>query len=435
MTGNMTKQSWMNRSLSPISLLKGVVSISVVLLLALGAKAGTEEPTGGGPAQMGPAPGHYKVLADDGKIRIPFELFRGDIRMEAEINGKKVRMLLDNGFLWDQLLFFGSPAVDALGLEYNGEIDVGGSGSGDPVKSHTASGITIRFSGVEFYEQDAVITPYSSGVSKMWWGAEGQISAAFFKHFVVDVDFDEMIITLIEPKKFERPKEGTEVPLKPVIHDAWGIPAALELANGRKVTLDLMMDLGDGGALQLSTKGPSQIDLPENALPASLGFGIQGEILGHFGRIAGVEIGGYESKNVLAAFVSSDDDADRFHEAIIGMALMSRFNLIFDYPSRRMFIRPNRTFPKPFEYDMSGMALQRSSSAGLEIVRIHPGSPAEEAGLKKGDKVLKINGRPAQDYDVWELHPIMRKEGDTVMLSVIKDGEETAVPIKLRRIL
>ena len=81
-----------------------------------------------GPAEdpvIGSAPGSYRITAPDGVIRIPFKLYRGDILLEGgRMNGRDVRMMLDNGMLWDQLLFFGGPRVDSLALAYDGEIDV-----------------------------------------------------------------------------------------------------------------------------------------------------------------------------------------------------------------------------------------------------------------------------------------------------------------------
>jgi len=384
---------------------------------------------------LGPPPGSYKITSKDGRVRIPFEMFRGDIRMQARVNGKNVRMLLDNGFLWDQLLFFGSPAVDALGLEYDGEIDVGGSGEGNPIKSHTASGITITFPGVEFYEQTAVITPYSSGISKMWWGCEGQVSAAFFKHFVVQIDFDAMVITLIEPEAFEYTGKGAQIPMKQLVPSAFGIPATLTLSDGREVSLDLMIDLGDSNPLELSTVGPNKIALPEKAIAASLGYGVQGEFRGHYGRVQSVEIGGYCKRNVIATFSASRGGVSRFHDAMIGMGLLERFNIIFDYPSRRLFIEPNKRFAEPFEYDMSGLSLGTGGEGYLLITRVHPGSAAEEAGLRVGERVTRIDGRAAADYDSWDLRPLMRKAGRQVTLTVVRDGDEVAVPITLRRLL
>ncbi|MFC1573527.1 hypothetical protein ACFL6M_08030, partial [Candidatus Eisenbacteria bacterium] len=170
---------------------------------------------------LGPPPGSYRILSEDGEVSLPFELFRGDIRFLGEMNGKEVRMLIDNGFIWDQLLFFGSPRVDSLGMVHDGEVHVGGSGEGDVVPSLSASGITISFPGVEFTDQTAIITPHSTG--RMWWGAEGQVSATFFKHFVVAFDFNRKQMTLVRPEEFIYEGDGVEIPMIPLPNGAWAL--------------------------------------------------------------------------------------------------------------------------------------------------------------------------------------------------------------------
>ena len=108
-------------------------------------------------------PGTYKINTQSDLIKIPFELFRMDIRMRAEINGKEVYMLIDNGSLWDQLLFFGSPKIDSLELERKGEALIGGAGEGNQLQSDVAENIYLKFPGIDFYNQTAIITPYIPG--------------------------------------------------------------------------------------------------------------------------------------------------------------------------------------------------------------------------------------------------------------------------------
>lgn len=255
---------------------------------------------------LGPAPGTYRLFSDDGASMIPFEVFRGDIRMDGTVNGRPVRMLIDNGFLWDQLLFFGSPRVDSLGFVYEEQVNISGSADGEAVTSDFATGIIIGFPGVEFYDQTAIVTPYSSGISNMWWGTEGQVSATFLKHFVVDINFNDLVMTLIEPDRFVYEGNGAAVPLIPNGDGSWSIPATVVFTDGRSVSFNLALDLGLGEALHL----------------------------------------------------------------VVG-----------------------------------------------------------------GDKIIDINGRPAIAYDVWELIPLFRKEGKSIMLTIQRSEEKLDMTITLRRVI
>ena len=82
----------------------------------------------------------------------------------------------------------------------------------------------------------AVITPYESGITTLWEGADGQVSAAFFKHFVVDIDFDEMVITLTPPESFRHEGGGRAVPLRPASFGSWTIPGEIVTVDGSTIS-------------------------------------------------------------------------------------------------------------------------------------------------------------------------------------------------------
>ncbi len=383
-------------------------------------------------------PGACRLLTDSGTISFPFDIFRGDIRFQCEINGHKVQMLLDDGYIWDELLFWGCPQVDSLDFHYDGTADVGGGNPGDSdiLKSRTASDITVRLPGVEFTEQKAVITPSSSGTGSMWWGSAGQISAMLFKHFIVDINFDKMLITLIKPENFKYEGQGAAVAWEPMGFGPRSIPANLVLSDGREISLKLLMDLGYNDQLQLWTGKENKTPVPDRALPADLGMNIQGIMTrGFVGRLSRIKIGGYEIDNLLAAYVPASESGQSQCEAMIGLGLLSRFNLTFDYYGHRLVIEPNKTFRDPFEYNMSGFSLRKSQEGFLEIEQVYDHSPAREAGLRVGDRVLEINGKPADVYDYFELESLMMREGRDIRLRLSREGKEWETYLKLKRLI
>jgi hypothetical protein len=321
-----------------------LLTIALMLATALPVQSDDQQPA------KETIPGGYRITSDDGVIRFPFDVYRGDIRFQCKVNGHDVHMLLDDGFMWDQLAFWGSPRVDSLDMQYDGDISIGNKGGdADRIEAKTASGITLSFPGVDFTDQAAIITPYDSGTSTMWSGSVGQVSATLFKHFVVDINFDDMMITLIEPDRFEYGGDGVEIPWLPMGFGPWKIPATLGLADGRAVSLDLMMDLGYNDQLQIATGGEHSIAAPDGAAPASLGMNIQRvETRGHVGNLKHVSIGGYRLNGVPAGFVLEEHADHTYHEAMIGLGLLSRFNLVFDFTRQRLIIEPNDTFADPF---------------------------------------------------------------------------------------
>lgn len=78
---------------------------------------------------------------------------------------------------------------------------------------------------------------------------------------------------------------------------------------------------------------------------------------------------------------------------------------------------------RPADYDDTG--------AGVAVGGVSPGSPAEAAGLRPGDRITHWNGRPLADIDAWIDALARQAPGDVVILGVLRDG----APIELRATL
>jgi hypothetical protein len=278
-----------------------------------------------------PRSGRYSVLSVDKKIRIPFEIFRNKFRFKARVNGKECFLLLDNGSLWDEVLFFGSPVVDALGLKFSGETSLG------PNKADTAENVRVEFDDVVFDGLSAVITRYDPRLPNLWAGTEGQLSATFFKNFVVRIDFAASAIELIAPENFRYAGAGQELAMKPGPFNSRLVSADIQLSDGKTIGLDLLIDLGGIYPLYLPLGKYEQITVPGTATEITLGAGLRVQ-KGFLGQVAGVQLGKLFLKDVQAAFIPVSQDAGVYGNTMIGLPLLRNFNVIFDYFNERMIL-------------------------------------------------------------------------------------------------
>lgn len=285
-------------------------------------------------------------------VRIPFEIFRNDIRTLAQVSGQDCYCLLDNGSLWDELLFFGSPKVDSLNLPIAGETILGDPDAPNPVVADTASDISIRFGHLVFAGQKAIITRYTPGLPNLWEGADVQISGAFFKNYVVDINFDQMMIRLIPPDKFRYAGPGQEIRMHHGPFDSRTITVRLMTTDGTETSMDLLVDLGGVHPLYLPIGRDERISLPEGAVESILGNGLAGPIYGHLARINSIKIGIYAIHDVVTAFTAVAPDSTVYGNSMIGLPLLRRFNIIFDYSNDRMILEPNRSFNEPFPFPL-----------------------------------------------------------------------------------
>jgi Do/DeqQ family serine protease len=76
-------------------------------------------------------------------------------------------------------------------------------------------------------------------------------------------------------------------------------------------------------------------------------------------------------------------------------------------------------------------ALGMPRPLGVIIEDIHPDSPAERAGLRRGDVVTHVDGRELSDAQALRFRIATQSVGATARLTVWREGKERAVPVAL----
>ena len=101
------------------------------------------------------------------------------------------------------------------------------------------------------------------------------------------------------------------------------------------------------------------------------------------------------------------------------------------------FFNPEES--KMFSQDIAGSFDGIGAELGvkdeiLTVVAPLDGSPAKEAGLRSGDKILKINGKSSLDLTIEEAVEMIRgKRGTEVVLNILHDGDNEAIDIAITR--
>lgn len=79
--------------------------------------------------------------------------------------------------------------------------------------------------------------------------------------------------------------------------------------------------------------------------------------------------------------------------------------------------------------EFSGPPLFQSGEAGLQVLTVIPGSPAQHAGLQTGDLLLHVNGSRLRHE--LEFRQQLALQQGTVMLSVQRDNRQLTLPLEL----
>jgi Aspartyl protease/PDZ domain len=366
--------------------------------------------------------------------QIPFELNGNMIFIAVRANGSKpLSFGLDTGAFASVI---NTSVAQQLRLK-TGSQGVG-SGAGGRVTSVNLPGITLDIGGALLTDLELSGMDLVSIENRLGRPMDGILGAEFFRRYVVEIDYEKKEITLFEPSDFVYAGRGESLPLS-FYHRHPYVRAKVSLPGIEPIEGEFVIDAGSSFPVILL---PSFIE--RNKLRASLpptvttfGRGVGGEIRMPIGRASALQLGGLKLESPVAAFPSDGWFGEQDKAGNIGSAVLRRFKVIFDYSRSRMILEPNKKFSDPFEHDMSGLSLVTESPAFnvVSIDRVLTQSPAAEVGIKKGDEIVSINGRPATEHQLAALREMFRQPGKTFSLQVKRGIELIAVELKTRRLI
>ncbi|GAB4235567.1 MAG: DegQ family serine endoprotease [Methyloligellaceae bacterium] len=79
-------------------------------------------------------------------------------------------------------------------------------------------------------------------------------------------------------------------------------------------------------------------------------------------------------------------------------------------------------------------ALALPTRHGALVSKVEPGSPAEKAGLRPGDAIVELNGRPLRDGNDLRNKVGLLERGSKVTLTIIRKGERKKVTVRVGKI-
>jgi S1-C subfamily serine protease len=73
-----------------------------------------------------------------------------------------------------------------------------------------------------------------------------------------------------------------------------------------------------------------------------------------------------------------------------------------------------------------------ATSTGVVVIGLDSGSPAMQSGLRPGDVIIRLDGRPVDTLAQLQIEMLTKQPGETVMLDVVRGNEVLRIPVKTR---
>lgn len=377
----------------------------------------------------------FDISGNKKRVYVPFKVIRSMVVIQLKINNKgPYNFILDTGvgimLITDPLL------ADSLNIVNKRTIKIVGLGERENYEAIVTPLVNVNISGnlASRNLSAAILKEDFFGLSN-YAGCpiHGLLGNDFFAKLAVKVSFTDSMLVVTRPGNMRIFRKAEKIPLtieggKPYMK------TKVALSNGDEKINKLLVDLGAGHSLSLEN-----IDsLPSNFIRANLGIGLNGLIDGHLGRVNHLALGKYGIKDIITSFPADDPS---FKTSIprngsVGIGMLKRFDMIFDYQNSVMYLKPNLHFKEKFEHDMSGMSYHAGGKNfdHLIVEKVDEGSTAAEMGVQAQDEIISINFKPVNKMSLQQIDDLLKsRDGRTILLELYRDKITDRVVLTLKR--
>ncbi len=411
------------------------------------------------------------------RTTIRFQLISNLIFIPIEVNGVTLTFLVDTGV--DETILLSVDDQDEVALNNVRNIKLQGLGSEDAVSALVSTNNKLSVGGlVDLNHTIYIVLDQGFNFSEhVGIPVNGIIGYNFFKDNIIKLDYDRKKIFVYQKnsRKHRRfQKRYTKIPITIEQHKPY-VMADVMLDDGVQ-KVKMLLDNGNSDAIWLFDKGDIAEKLPRTKLDDFLGKGFSGDIFGKRSRINSFSINKFNFVSPLVAIPDSTSiksaNMVENRAGSIGSEILRRFSAVIDYPNNAIYLKPNSHYDEPFNYNMSGMEVQHD---GLEWVKetvrlqglltdmqydvsgnhiradfvykvvlkpsyavgsVRQDSPADRVGIKKGDKLVKINSQSTNQYSLQQINTIFKsEEGKTINIELDRAGQRLKLSFQLEKIL
>jgi hypothetical protein len=374
-------------------------------------------------------------LKSPGVATLPFQYRGRHVWLRASVNGKPpADFIFDTGA---SLTVLDSTYAAGIGVATEGKMQAQGAGASGGAAFATLESVRVEGpngDGVELRDRKIAVLSVNSILAPFFWrDCAGILGYDFITQFVTTVNFDDSTLTLHDPASFQYQGAGKAVPF--------------QLA-GTIPTVPFTLDDTWKGLARVDVGSSSTIDLhapfvKANDIAGKVGktlevTGFGGTFTNRLARVKKMEVGPFSWNDPLISLSSATTGAfaSEDYAGNIGNHLLERFICTFDYEHRILYLEPGKRFGERDQFSRAGVQLVKSEGV-VTAQQVLSDSPAAKAGLKEGDQIVSIDGRPIAQWHYEEVRGLLEEGevGRQVTFEISRDGKAKKLKFKLRELI
>lgn len=407
--------------------------------------------------------------------KVKFQLINNLVIVPVEVNGAELSFILDSGV--NKPILFNLMDQDSIAINNVSEVVIKGLGDGEAIKALKSTDNVFKIGMARNGKQTlyVVLDEELNFSPRLGIPVHGIIGYDLYRDFVVSINYSSKVLKLYDPEKYVPSKNNRTqtLPIQVINKKAY-LHGRVAMEGQQDIPVKLLVDSGSSDALWLFEDMAKGLDVPENNYEDFLGQGLNGSIYGRRTKINGLSLGGFHLTGIKTAFPdvryfgSITNLGDR--NGSLGGEILKRFTAVFNYREGTISLRKNSMFNDPFDFNLSGIDLQhngmrfiseriagagsavndRETSYGnvqmvfanrtrlslvpeIIVSGIRAGSPGQEAGLRKGDIILAVNGKKVHDYELQHILRLLNEnKGKRVKVLVERYNNDILVSYVLR---
>jgi PDZ domain/Aspartyl protease len=362
-------------------------------------------------------------------LTLPFELYNSLIVIEVHVAGLlPSKFILDTGSEHSVLLK--KEIGDLLGFEYDDKIvHLIGADADTLLRAHIARRVLLGFNGANatkdllVFEDDILKLDELLGVQ-----VHGILGADLFSGYTLDIDYAKKVLTIAIPTQNKTYNGFLSLDLEIIKYRPY-VDLIIDTQHKKAIPLRLLIDTGADLALLLQIDSTLGVTLPDKGIPSQIGMGIGGQVEAYLGRCPALQLGQFTLKQVPTHYRNRTELQKSLGKTvsngILGNISLSRFHVVFDFASNKLYLKPNKHWQQPFQLDKSGLQVL---SGGVDqtifyIAGVLYNGPAATANLQTGDQIIKINGIPAKMLTLQDINRrLSGKSGKKIKISFLRNG-------------